>query len=281
MSQTRCYATLAELRKRLDRTDDKVSDDERYLEKLRAATNFIERMTSRIFEPVKASNKFDWHSPSVLLFTRIDLLSLTSVTDSNGTVDTSDAVLLGNGPYYGIEFDPTTSYLAYNTTPTKAITVAGVWGWHDDYDSAWLDSLDALVESVNSSVKLIKVASATASDAYGRSNRFSAGRLIRVDTEYLRVVSVDTSTSDYHTLTVERGVNGTTAAAHDADTAIDSYTPSLVIRETCLQLAAYLAASDDTDYGKITILGNGDKEIPLAWPKNVRETLAALRYVRV
>lgn len=116
-----------------------------------------------------------------------------------------------------------TSYNWYpnNNTQAPKIYVTGTWGWHADYSNAF-DSVDTIqnVGGINASATSVTVANADGADLDGFTPRFSPGNLIRIESELLDVTGVDTTTN---ALTVRRGVNGTTAAAHVQTTAIDVY----------------------------------------------------------
>jgi hypothetical protein len=91
------------------------------------------------------------------------------------------------------------------------VSVAGTWGFHRDYASAWMQ-VDALAAAiVSTSAATFTVANAGGGDAYGMTPRISAGDLLKVDSEYLEVTLVNFSTN---VVTVRRGVNGSTAATH-------------------------------------------------------------------
>jgi hypothetical protein len=98
------------------------------------------------------------------------------------------------------------------------VTIEGIWGYHPAYDEAWLPSGDAVKTSLAESASQLAVNDVDGPDAWGETPRFCPGQLLQIEAEWLEVVAVDTGTN---VLTVRRGVNGSTAAAHDVDTAID------------------------------------------------------------
>lgn len=84
-----------------------------------------------------------------------------------------------------------------------AISIAGVWGYHADYASAWADTSGVLAAGVDGSTTTWTATAGT----------IRAGYLLKAGSEYAYVRAVQAgSTTD--TLTVVRGVNGSTAAAH-------------------------------------------------------------------
>lgn len=151
------------------------------------------------------------------------ILSMSAVLKQTTTV-TSFAEIYSYGEEVATMLRLTnTSYSWYpnNATQQQKIYVTGVWGWNQDYANAY-DSVDTIQNAggINTSVTSITVADADGADLDGFTPRFSPGNLIRIGSELLDVTAVNTTTN---ILTVRRGVNGTTAAAHDQTTAIEVY----------------------------------------------------------
>lgn len=283
------YATLAQLRLRQDQLNSsKTGMDPTYLKKLRAATDEINDKVNRFFYPVVATHQFDWQSSIKLEFRSQDLLSLTTLVDGAGvSIPLSSVIYLGGadittGPYYGVELDPTKSYFLYLVTKTRCISVTGVWGWHDDYANAWIDSTLTVSGNINSSVAVITLSGdpTTTADAWGNLPAISAGNLIQIDTgsslEWCWVVAT-TST----TMTVVRGQNGTTAAAHSGGATIKVYQPPSAINDICLRWAAWLVAQDNTDFGKVALDVFGRPIVRAGVPTDILDALAQYENVRV
>jgi hypothetical protein len=120
----------------------------------------------------------------------------------------------------------------------------------------------------------------TVSDADGVSEdrddqRFQAGQLIRIESEYLLVRAVDTNAN---TLTVKRGANGTTAAIHAGGTAISIYRPMETIEQAALRLATWAYRQKDVNvFERITIIGTSQSVMPGAVPGDVLDLLPAPR----
>jgi hypothetical protein len=151
---------------------------------------------------------------------RTPLLAAETVTNgANGVVEATDYRLasretLGSTPYDAI----TLTAGAWAWDGDIPVTIDGIWGYHAAYDEAWLPSGDAVKTSLADSASEIAVNDASGLDAWGETPRFCPGQLLQIEAEWLEVVAVDLETN---TLTVRRGVNGSVAAAHDVDTAID------------------------------------------------------------
>lgn len=113
-------------------------------------------------------------------------------------------------------------------------TVTGVWGYNTDYSHAWLgvDTLSAAI--LNTTATTFTVANVDGDNPYAESPRISAGNLIQIDTEWMDVVATDIVTD---TVTVIRGVNGSTAATHVLGAVVSVYLVPEDIRRICRQAA--------------------------------------------
>jgi hypothetical protein len=277
------YATLDALRNRFGLASTDTGDDARLLDKLRQAASQLDRYTGRSFAPLVATRKFDYQDRKTLIFRGFDLLSLTSITNGDGTtvIDPSAIIPLGGdvGPIWGVELNLTLAYFYYLTTKTRCIQVAGIWGWHDDYASAWKSSGDSIPGGgITSSATSFTVTSVSGADAWNLTPRFQVGQLLRVDSEYISVVGVNSGTN---TLTVVRGVSGSTAATHTAGTAISVYVPPADIVEIALRWAGWLYKSEDAgDYGSMSGgAGSGGVFVPPVIPQDLRDKLDGLRAI--
>ncbi len=273
------YATLTALRERLSLFSADIADDARLLARLRMASAQIARFTGRSFAPVVGPRKFDWQGPKTLLFRGLDLLELTSIANGDGsTVDPAAIILLGgvNGPVFGVELDPARAVFTCLASRTRAMTVTGVWGWHDDYANAWRASGDAIqAGGITDTATSFSVANAAGADAWNLAPRFQPGQLLRVDSEYLHLVAVSSNT-----LTVVRGANGSAAAAHNAGAAISVYVPPPDVTEIALRWAAWLLRLEDSgDYAGALdgVPGMGPLAVPAAIPSDLIARLAGLR----
>ncbi len=125
------------------------------------------------------------------------------------------------------------------------MSVTGTWGWHERWSQAWRDSADAVQDNpLSSTATTLTVSDADGADSQQRSPRFQVGHLLRIEDEYLRVLAVD---SGANTLTVQRGVQGTTAAAHAQTTAIEVYQPPREVESLCLRWAMWLYKEPDRE----------------------------------
>jgi len=281
MSTLNTYATLDALRARFAVASTDTADDVRFLAKLRAASAQIERAAGRIFAPIVATRAFDWRNDHTLLFRTEDLLSLTALINGDGsTIDPAAIIQLGGvgGAIYGVELNLTKAFFVYLLTKTRALSVSGVWGWHDDYANAWKPSGDVVsVFSMTAADTTVTVNSVTSADGWGLAPRFQVGQLISIDSEYMQVTAVSSGTS---TLGVIRGTNGTFAAVHIIGTPITVYVPPIDVSEIALRWAAWLIKQEDAgEYGQTLELGIGGAHVPPGVPPDLLAALDGLRKV--
>lgn len=270
-----CYATLAQLRKRNQVDDAETGDDQRYIEKLRAASAAIDGYCHRSFQPVQATQQFDYECENYLSFQYRDLLALTSISDNAHAISPSSLTLIGAGPYYAAEMIEGFDTFQWVNTKRKAISVVGPWGWHDDYANAWRAcNLTGTLDG-NTGAITFSGDPATTADAWGMKPAVSAGDLVECESEWLQVMTASGTTG-----TVLRGQNGTTAAAHSAK-ALRVYKPTQQVIEACLTWAAYLVTRDDADDNSVKITGAGDKILPPGFPKRIFDLLDPLVNTRV
>jgi hypothetical protein len=130
------YATLADIKARLDRTDDR--DDARITAIISVASRHAEQLTNRIFYTTTEARYFTADSGACCEVD--DLVSLTSIeTDENGDrvyerswqatdYDLEPANSVSKGlPYTRLEIPPQ-GHLAFPTF-RRAVKVTGVWGF--------------------------------------------------------------------------------------------------------------------------------------------------------
>lgn len=236
--------TLYALRARLGLATSETSDDTRLLHALQAAAAQVERAAGRRFAPRKAALAHTITHPAELLLDD-DLLELTTLANGDGTTIPLNSVILlpDDAPAGGLLLTAGSSFV-WTHTPIQAVTVTGIWGWHDRWATAWRDSSDTVQNNpLSSGATSITVADADGADSTGEIPRFQVGHLLKIESEYLRVTAVNTATN---VLTVLRGVNGTTAASHAQNTPIYSYQPAPDIAAITLTRAAQLYREPDS-----------------------------------
>jgi hypothetical protein len=224
-------------------------------------------MPKRRFYPTIDTRTFDHPENASLLKLRDDLLELTTLTTKNGatTITSADYVLrtatgrYGQTPYNQIQLkeDATYSEYEYDGTQYEANSVIGVWGYHDSWADAWELSGDTVTDSggINATVTTITVDDADGDDINGFPYRFRKQQILKIESEYLWLTGVNITDN---TLTVRRGMNGSTAATHAETTPISIYRPMSDIRAAMQVLTVHLYRRKDT-------IGERD-ERPVAGP---------------
>lgn len=237
--------TLYALRARLGLATSETSDDARLLAALQAAAAQVERAAGRRFCPRQATLQHTVHYATELLLDD-DLLELTTLTNGDGSTIPLDNVILlpDDAPAGGVLLMAGSSF-TWAQSPVQAVSINGLWGWHDRWGEAWRNSADTVQNNpLNSSATSLTVADADGLDSDGETPRFQVGHLLKIESEYLRVLAVNTVTN---VLTVLRGVNGTTAVAHLQNTPIYTYQPPADVAAIALRWASWLYREPDGD----------------------------------
>lgn len=175
-----------------------------------------------------------------------DLLEVDTLTTENGntTIQSSDQFLMSGDnynrtPYNRIvlKLDGDQNTFLYSGTTQQANAVTGTWGWHDDWGNAWVDTLDTVEDNpLSSSATTLTVNDVDGADLYGQTPRISPGMILKVESEYLYVTATDTASN---TATIIRGINGSTAASHAQNTAINSYQVPFDIQNALITLVGF------------------------------------------
>ena len=227
-------------------------DDARLLGLLENVGRTIDRYCNRHFYALNATRKFDGNGRSELLVP--DLISVDSnglKTDDNkdrtfetiwaatdyllqpSDVDPTSADNPESRPYTKVVVDTDAGSKAEWPVGIQTVQIAGQWGWWRHLNRAD-ETADAIADAVTSSVTVSSRADV------------EAGHTLLVDTEQLYVKSYSGNT-----LTVVRGVNGTTAASHGGGSAIDIYEYPGPIAEATVVQAARLWTRRDSAFASI------------------------------
>lgn len=211
-----------------------VGTDAQLLRYIAQASRMIENNIIDKFMPYTDTRTFDvgrdtWERQ---LFLDKQLLSITTMTVDNGstTLATSDYRLLptNDPPHYAVELkDDAANIFTYSTRRQDAISITGQWGWHNTTYASGATVDEELSDSDTTM---------TVSDG----TLLSEGMHLLIESEQIFVRAI--ATND---VTVARGINGTTAAAHASTTAISVYRPPEDIIESCGILTARLSKRGD------------------------------------
>ncbi len=224
-------ATPDQLRSRLGLEPDDSADGQRLWRALTAAGARIERDSGRRFTPRLATLPHNPRHPRDLILLD-DLLQLQRLTNGDGhqidlrDVETLPAAAEGSVSVLRLRGERRFSGPA-------AVQVTGLWGWHERRAQAWQGGVDRLQDDSPAAAATLRVTD---------GGRFQPGQLLRLDDEYLRLLSRDAAG---HRLQVQRGAQGTTAAAHSRGSALDLYQPPPAVTLLCLRLASWLYREPD------------------------------------
>lgn len=245
------YASLGEIKWQMSAlATSSATNDDKVLALARAATAYVDRTLQQrrpYFFPYNELRQFrvdgyhvnSWDNT----FTFNDnLLDLTGLSVGGTAITAVEEWPTVETPYHFLRLTSTSdSWVAYCGTdgsPNFA-SITGVWGMHRDYANAWL-SVDTLAAAIlTTTATTFTVADVDGYDANYRLPRISAGQLIKVDSEYMEVTHTDTVTN---TVTVKRGVHGTTAATHLISVAVYVWQVEDTIRNEVARQVGYMYA---------------------------------------
>jgi hypothetical protein len=228
------YASVSDLKTALGITS--TTDDVIMRKILDAASRMIDIYTSRFFY-CKTQTRYFAGAGSRLWVD--DLLSINTSglkTDEDGdatfenTFATTDYILkpLNTYPKTHIEISDDSDYSGFANGIKKGVEIAGLWGYGDGISATPYIVDTTLATTISSASTTAVVVTAV--------TNLSAGQTILMDTEQMFIYSIDTTTK---TLTVERGVNGTTAAAsHTAGISLYIYQYPYDVWQACINLAS-------------------------------------------
>jgi len=238
------YADLNTLKSRLG--IEGTGEDTDLLALLGAASRAIERWCQRPFY-IKEETRYFEGSATPLFFD--DLLSIDASgfkldQDGDGTygstLATTDYVLypLNKYPKTWVRISSDSDYGGFASGIRQGVQIAGKWGYGDGESATpYKDS------GVNVPTGDITAAATSMALTSTEGDTFSAGMTLRIEDEQIYVSAVNADT-----LTLERGVNGTTAASHVATTDIYIYEYPEPIREAVLIQAARLWKRKDSSF---------------------------------
>lgn len=167
------------------------------------------------------------------------------------------------------------------------LLVQGYWGYREQYSRAWVDTLETVKDGafgdafssafttagINREQTTLTVSDADGTDDWGISPRFEAGMLLRLDDELISVSSVDVINN---TITVRRGVQGTTALAHDAGIPVLRYAVQQDVVEACIAIASTWREADDSKGGRQGV-SDMSQGVPISMPEDVTKILTRLQ----
>lgn len=232
------YATIADIKGVLGIT---ATTDDTVIRKIaEAASRSIDQYTNRYFYTQSATRYFDG---AVKLWLP-DLLSINASglkTDEDGdatfenTFATTDYIKYGIGledslntfPYTRLEISEDSDYSSFASGVKKGVQIVGIWGYGDGISATPYILDTTITEPISSTTATTATVAAV--------TNLSAGNIILIDTEQIYIYSISSLV-----LTIERGVNGTTAATHSDNAPIYIYQYPADIRQACIDLGVAL-----------------------------------------
>lgn len=231
------YASLADLKSYIvdGGTAAGTTNDSLLLGGLESVSRLIDDRAERSgfgsgFGPRTGTNRYDGCAGNTLRL-RDDLLSLSSLVIRLSTADSATTTLTADTDYYLVNDEGSYSPGPYRKVILhrrgvaafgagyRVTDAAGSWGYQDVRVTSSATTNEALDDSETG----VDVTSGTP---------FSPGQTMLVGSEQMYISGVSTNT-----LTVVRGVNGTTAATHLTAAPIDVYQYPAEIREVCIRVA--------------------------------------------
>ena len=278
------YVTLDYL-KSLSFDTQKATDDAVLKRFCLEASRTVEVLAlGRKFAPYYETVYFDLPQPDngLLKMQGRDLLEIDTFTTENDgvTLSASDYVLRSGEryetPYDIVEMVSNGSYpyLLYSGTPQKSQKIIGWWGMVPHYSDAWeatastLTSISGTTLTIDGDVDELTVIG----DAY----EYPVLSILKIDDELMLVGSRNEANN---TLTVKRGINGTTSASHAAASTIYRFVPDDMIARVARRIAAwyYRRRSQSRDADRPVITAHGIM-LPSGFPKEIEATMASFRY---
>lgn len=223
----------------LNTPDD--TQDERLLGMLETASRWIDGYCDRHFFTTPGERRFDGTGRAVLAVT--DLVSADEVRVRQGSTGRWVGWSSGDWLAYPLNAAPTEPdgwpYTRIVVTAggrrfplsRGGVVIAGAWGYGDVREDTGLQVSGAGAAPEDTEI----VVATPGSDPFVS---LSAGHTVRIGDEQMYVTAVSDDGRGATTLTVQRGVNGTTLATHAAGTGVEVYRYPAAVTEACLQQAA-------------------------------------------
>lgn len=242
----------------------------------------------REFHPILETRYYDYCNDTHLSLDR-DLVEVTSFTTGNGgeTIPSGSYFLksgktYGYPPYRSIELklDGAVSTFSFSGTPQQANAVTGYWGCMPNWGDAWLDSGDT-IDSISST--LLTVSNVDGLDAMFNKPRFKQFQLLKIsdgtNDEFVFVLGKNQADN---TLSIARGVNGTSALASPTGSIYVWQPPSDIARWTRrLALWYYRNRGNSRNDADRPIITPNGTVMPASIPQDIIEGVRSYRWVSI
>lgn len=223
----------------LNTPDD--GQDERLLDMLETASRWIDGYCDRHFFVSEGKRRFDGTGRVTLAVT--DLVSADEVRVRQGSTGRWVGWSSGDWLAYPLNAAPTEPdgrpYTRIVATAggrrfplsRGGVIIAGLWGYGDVREDTGLQVSGAGAAAGDAEITV-------AATGGGPAASLSAGHTVRIGDEQMYVTAVSDDGQGATTLTVQRGVNGTTPAMHAVGSGMSVYRYPSAVTEACLQQAA-------------------------------------------
>lgn len=283
------YTTLAKVQAELIGSDayKATGTDQQILGYIRTVTRRID--TFRFdFEPRYYTRKITPTRQNVNSYDNVltlgDYLLEPLSMSSNGTALTygTDVLNYPNDGEYPIQqlrianpqSGPITSWFPYQNIPNafpifESVVITGFWGMREYYNTDGFIDSGQTCPAMTASQTTIITSGVWGTDAYGGTPLFSPGNLIRIDDELMDVIATDATTMS---LTLRRGIRGSTATTHDLGAAIELWYPEDDVVQEATRQASLLYARRGS-FQQTTISPDG---VTVSYPSDLLASLRAM-----
>jgi hypothetical protein len=269
------YGNLATLKTQLGITG--TTDDTSLLQSLEMASRSIDTYCKRYFYSTSETKQF--RGAGHRLFLDADLLSITTLTTlkddrtTDKTWATTDYELFPLGdtvyPKEWIELADNTSAGSFASGIKRGVQIAGIFGYGNGSSST--PYLSATTTNDGSFT-----ASDTTFTATAGSN-LNIGETILIDSEQMYITGISSNT-----ITIQRGMNGTTGASHSTGATVSVYQYPQEVTNACYLQSGRISKRWQTAYA--TSLGAPEMspfEVSTNLDGDVRRLLEKFRVTRV
>lgn len=283
------YCTLSVVKRQLSADSDIVdSEDDELFYYIDAASAAVEEYCGQNFDIRIMSQAFNGeigkYEPKLYLDAQ-PLLSLTTILNGDSSVIAStnydllpkfkypkEYVRLAQGTYW---LAPNSSSDGTCSTPSPnrsyaedAIELTGEWGYVPQYARAWRTITPTVSGAHNATTTTLNISAAAG------VNNIDAGTVLKIGSEQMVVTAPLSTIATATALTVERGYNGTTAAALTGGEAITVFRVDRVVElATAMTASALYQARNNASGETIQGLGVTTVVAPKIPPKNARALL--------
>ena len=148
----------------------------------------------------------------------------------------------------------------------QVLSIAGTWGWSNEKTTG--GTITGAISSTTAHELTVSAVSHSQGGVHG------PGTTIQIDDEQMYCTAISSTT-----LTVIRGVNGTTAATHSSSAAVSIYTYPSDVQMVTADIARIQYR--DRDMGIVETIGTGDQTIQTRPSAEIRGALLALDHYYV